>query len=248
MSTYHALELRAEHRASHGLLFTTNYTWAHSIDDASGSAGVSGDGAIKYGPNPYAANDYYTNLSKGNSAFDVRNRFVSSVNYDLPFGRGKYFLKNAPVVVDRVVSGWRAGGIVTMSAGRHFTVGAASSSLNNGASGYPNLICDPNLPSGERNPASWFNTSCFATPTPGALGNEPRNELIGPGINNVDFTLAKDTQITETKALEFRAEAFNIANHPQFDIPGNTLGSSTLGISTVAFAPRQIQFALKFLF
>jgi hypothetical protein len=239
-STYHALQLRAEHRMKRGLLFVGDFTWSHSIDNVSQSTGADGDGGL--------ADPYNRALAKGSSGFDVRHRFALSGSYELPLGKGKAFLASASGIAGALASGWRVGGIATLSDGRAFSVTVAQSALNNGAGGYPNLICDPNLPSGQRDPARWFNTACFANPAAGQVGNEGRNILVGPGVTSVDFTIAKETRLAENKLLEFRAEAFNVANHPQFQLPGGAIGSSTLGVVAVANAPRQIQFGLKLLF
>ena len=109
----------------------------------------------------------------------------------------------------------------------------------------------------ESNPTTkeWFNTAAFAVPAAGTWGNSGRNILEGPGTKTVDFSLFKDTHLTESKVLQLRAEAFNLANTPQFNLPAATAGTAAIGIvssagSDITFqrTERQIQFAAKITF
>ena len=121
--------------------------------------------------------------------------------------------------------------------------------MNNGSTDRPDVSRDPNLPSGQQDPARWFDTTAFSQPANGKFGSLGRNTLVGPGLVNLDFTLARDIRMTENQKLEFRMEAFNFFNHPGFDLPGTTVGTPALGvISNTATSPRQIQFALKYVF
>ncbi len=108
------------------------------------------------------------------------------------------------------------------------------------------LSGDPNLssPSADR----WFNTAAFAFPAPGTFGNAGRNILRGPGYQNVNASLVKNTSLTERLNLQFRAEAFNLFNHPNLNLPDNFLGSPTFGRITSARDPRHLQFGVKLLF
>jgi hypothetical protein len=120
------------------------------------------------------------------------------------------------------------------------------------------VIGNPNLASGERTLTRWFNTDAFLNPalmTPGVFGNGGRNSFVGPGFQNWDMSLLKNFPITERKALQFRAEAFNIFNHANFTGIGTTLmldntGKPTAGFGSVnASAPgRVLSLGLKFLF
>jgi hypothetical protein len=111
------------------------------------------------------------------------------------------------------------------------------------------------LPKGQRTLSHWFNTAAFANPASGTWGNSGRNILQGPGTKTVDFSLFKDTHLTESKVLQLRAEVFNLANTPQFNNPGATVSSPSIGVvssatSDVTFqrTERQIQFAAKITF
>jgi len=177
-----------------------------------------------------------------------------SYSYDLPFGKGKRYLTDDGLI-SKLLSGWQTLGIVTLQSGRPFTVallpeidnsGTGRSVLGFGANDRPNVSGDPNLssPSADR----WFNTAAFAFPAPGTFGNAGRNILRGPGYQNVNASLVKNTLLTERLNLQFRAEAFNLFNHTNLNLPDNFLGSPTFGRITSARDPRHLQFGVKLLF
>jgi hypothetical protein len=174
--------------------------------------------------------------------------------YDLPFGRNGAYLSDDGWLTT-LLTGWQTFGIVTLQTGRPFTVallqeidnsGTGRSLLGFGANDRPNVVADPSLsnPTVER----WFNTSAFVFPPPGTFGNAGRNIVDGPGFQNVNASLVKNTALTERVNLQFRAEFFNIFNHPNFGLPDNFLGSPTFGRITTARDPRHIQFGAKLLF
>jgi hypothetical protein len=108
------------------------------------------------------------------------------------------------------------------------------------------VIGDPN--SGAQTVDRWFNTAAFSFPPPGTFGSAGRNILDGPGFQSVNASLVKNTALTERMSLQFRAEAFNLFNHPNFNLPDNFLGSPTFGRISSARDPRHLQFGLKLLF
>ncbi len=112
----------------------------------------------------------------------------------------------------------------------------------------PVLIGNPNQVAGGQTVDHWFNTAAFALPAFGTEGNVGRNTLVGPRFDNIDFSLLKNTSIREGKSVQFRAEIFNLPNHPNFDLPNNTIDSAQAGGIFSAEASRQIQLALKFVF
>jgi hypothetical protein len=120
------------------------------------------------------------------------------------------------------------------------------SNLGFGANDRPNIVGNPE--SSKQTPDRWFNTSAFAFPQFGTFGDAGRNILAGPDFQNVNASLVKDTKIKESLNIQFRAEVFNLFNHPNFDLPDNFLGSPTFGQVRSAQAPRHIQFGLKLLF
>ena len=241
-SNYNALQTRFQRRWSRGLYALVSYTWSKSIDDASNFFSSAGD------PN-FPQNSYDVAAERGRSNFDVRHRLSASYSYALPFGKGQSGWEGT------LLGGWETHGIITLQSGRPFTVallpeidnsGTGRSILGFGANDRPNLIGNPELSSPTT--LQWFNTAAFAFPAPGTFGDAGRNILDGPGFQNVNASIVKNTTFGERFNLQFRAEAFNLFNHPNFNLPDNFLGSPTFGRITSARDPRHIQFGLKFLF
>jgi hypothetical protein len=246
-SRYDSLQVRFQQRLDFGLAMLGSYTLSKSEDDASNFFSSAGD------PNfPQDSNNLRP--ERGPSNFDTRHRFSLSYAYDLPLGKGKrYFAGDG--WVSTLLSGWQTFGIVTLQSGRPFTVallgeidnsGTGRSALGFGANDRPNLGGDPNLSS--RTPERWFNTSAFVFPAPGTFGNAGRNILTGPGFQNVNASLVKNTALNERFNLQLRAEAFNLFNHPNLNLPDNFLGSPTFGRISSAREPRHLQFGVKLLF
>ncbi len=246
-SNYHALQARYQQRLARGFSGLVSYTWSKSIDDASNFFSSAGD------PN-FPQNSFNVAAERGRSNFDVRHRLSASYSYALPFGKGRQYLADDGLL-STVLSGWETFGIVTLQSGRPFTVallseidnsGTGRSILGFGNNDRPNLVGNPEL----SNPTTsqWFNTAAFTFSAPGTFGNAGRNILDGPGFQNVNASLVKNTTLTEGVILQFRTEAFNLFNHPNFNLPDNFLGSPTFGRITSARDPRRIQFGLKLLF
>jgi hypothetical protein len=148
-------------------------------------------------------------------------------------------------------------GIVQLYDGFPFSV-SSSSGVGDGLTPRAQLVAghgNGSLPSGQRTLAEWFNTAAFANPAPGTWGDSGRNILQGPGTKNVDFSVFKNTHVTESKVLQLRAEFFNLFNTPQFDNPAATVSAGTIGkVSSAGSEPlfqrleRQIQLGAKFTF
>jgi hypothetical protein len=181
--------------------------------------------------------------------------FILSHTYDLPFGQGKALMGNVTGVVDKLISGWQLNGILTFASGQPF--GALVDGDNAVIGGFyaprANRLRDGNLPSGQRTPNRWFDASAFATPPRGTFGNSGRNILDGPGTKLYDFSLFKNTYIGERFNVQFRAEFFNIFNHPNFLAPlgagfDKVNAPASFGIITQARNAREIQFGLKVIF
>jgi hypothetical protein len=204
------------------------------------------------------------------SSQDVPQRLVVSYVLDLPFGHGKRFLSGANGFANGFVSGWGLDGITTFQRGFPVKISWGGSDALTGAglgigSLRPDYIpgCDKNVSgSAVARVKEWFNTACFTAPSgnngsvnipnnPWTFGNEPRVDasLRQQGVVNFDFAVFKRTTIMERLALEFRAEFFNIFNHPQFGPPNGTVTSSTFGqVTNTVNNPRLIQFGLKVVF
>jgi hypothetical protein len=240
VSNYAALELKAEERASRGLTFLAAYTYSRSIDEASTSNGSQQPGE---GPQ----NAYDLAGSRGVSDFDVPHNFVFSGVYDLPFGSGRRFWSGSGWLQSKVLGGWESTGILSLRSGFPFNLTISGDNANIGAATpyqRPTSI-GPLLPSGfHRNIDEWFDTSNLIV-IPYTFGDVGRNSLRQGGYKNLDFGVYKNTKITEKFELQFRAESFNLFNHPNWGVPVSTFGAAQYGQVLSATNPRYIQFALK---
>ena len=262
-SNYNALQISLNKHFSKGMQFLAAYTWSHALDNGSGfeASGFGGGGFGAYGSiratNPFNQALY----NYGNSIFDATQRFVFSYTYELPFA---HFIGH-----NRLTDGWRISGITTFQVGFPLDVvdggyRALADWAYTWTSTYdvPNVVgpaqyCDPrncnfvnSIKGGTtRRTNYWFNPNTFALEPFGTFGNAGRSFLRGPGINNFDFALFKDTKITESTRLELRFEFYNFFNHTQFNPPGTTdVNSSNFGRITGDRGPRLIQLAAKFYF
>jgi hypothetical protein len=158
---------------------------------------------------------------------------------------------NSPgAIAQAIFGGWQISGILALQTGNPLTPVLATDRANIGTSNQrPDLIGDPNL-HGKGTPNQWFNTAAFALPTAGTYGNAGRNIIQGPPIKNVDLALLKRFVISDRQAFQFRAEAFNLTNHTNFDNPNVTFGGATFGriLSANIGHNRQIQFGGKYSF
>jgi len=256
-SNYNSLQVRLEKRYSHGLQYEAAYTYSHALDNASSaSLGSVNNGDFE--------DQRFPNQNYGNADFDVRQRFVFSYVYDLPFGRGRAFAKDASGVLNQIIGDWQMTGVFSAATGNYYTatdINDISGGDCGGTVGYycsrPNLVGNPN--SKPCMPGTLFNTCAFADNTVlGTHGNAGRNIIEGPGYKTWDTSLVKQFPISEDKHLEFRAEFFNVLNHVNYlfgqfgaisaEPTPLELGQSGFGFPLAARAPRQIQFALKFYF
>jgi len=110
----------------------------------------------------------------------------------------------------------------------------------------PNVLGNPN--SGPKSTQQWFNTNVFSLPSAYSFGNTPRNSVVGPGLIDVDASLQKTWPMRDSINLQFRAEAYNLQNRPNFNLPGRIFGASNLGVVSSALDPRQMQFAMRLTF
>jgi hypothetical protein len=235
---YHSLQTSLEHRFSKGLNLITNYTWGHVIDDSQCRGGCKSGSTA--GPFPvYSPN---RRLDRGNSDIDLRQRWAMMISYAPPIRTSSKGVEAA------LLKGWQLNAVAAIQSGQTFSIQNASARDNTGNGDRPNVIGDPY--SGTQTPNQWFNIAAFAPQTLYTLGSVGRNTMFGPPMKNVDFSGFKDFQLKEHTALQFRAELFNVLNHPNFGQPANSLGSGTFGVisGTGNYLPRNIQLALKLLF
>jgi hypothetical protein len=229
-SAYNSGQLRLEKRFSQGLSFQASYTYSKAIDDQSGpfpSDYVSESGVSQ---------DFFNRRGdRGRASFDRKHAFVYNALYELPFGPGKRWGHDLGGFGGKFSQGWRVGGIISLLSGPPFTANLGS--FNNSGT-FASFPADrPNLIAGAKpcgaaqlsKPSQWFDPSIFVLPAAGKFGNAGRNILCGPGLKNFDFSLSKDTKLAERLGLEFRAEFFNLFNHPNFDVPVNTQGPNGNG-------------------
>lgn len=241
-SSYNALIVRLERRMARGLSFVAGYTLGKSIDTASGLNGTN-----------QPQDNYNLAAERGLSDFDVRHRVVLSSTWELPFGQGRRWATNG--VGARLLGDWQFSQIVTLQSGQPMSAilpTALSGTQSNGTD-RPDLIANPNLPTGERTPNRWFNTGAFQEPpiffdAMGSFsipGNSGRNVITGPGFHAWDASLERRIRLSERANLVLRGEVFNLINHPNFDRPGLIFGTSNFARISSAQNSRQIQFSLK---
>lgn len=243
-SLYHAFTLRAEKRFSDGLNALVSFTAGKLIDDASQTVTFLGEAGTKQ--------DFYNRQAERSvSAQDVSRRLVVSTNYELPFGRGKRMLANSHKAVEFALGGWQVNGIYTFQTGVPLKISNGGNNTNLGSPGQrPNnngtsaLLDDPTM-------LKYFNTSVFSQAPNFTFGNLARTlpDVRTPSQVNLDASLFKRFRATERASFEFRAEAFNLANHPTWGNPGvDVTNSGSFGVITTKNGSRVLQLALKFLF
>jgi hypothetical protein len=256
-SAYNSLQVGLTHRASSNLIYQFSYTYSHCIDSAYTYGGLGFNNSSSAITNPYN-----WNADKGNCSFDLRQNLSINAVYIFPF-KGNRFKE-----------GWQLSGITSWHSGVPFSLGEGDQAdlQNSFDTERPNYTpnapgCNNNLYANQ-NATQWFNESCFQASTYGTVGNLGRNNMRGPGYADTDFGLTKNTRINERVSLQFKAELFNIFNHPNFAPPDGAIinaGPTTVGPTTsyaasgaqltalvgsggIAGVSRQTQFSLKLLF
>ena len=251
-SSYNALEVSLRKRFSQGMSFLLSYTWSKVIDDVS-SFNITGSEAKPVaGENDLAQDPFNLAAERGPSLFDARNRFVASYVWDLPFwNRPQNWYQS-------VLGGWQLDGIATLMSGTPFTVFDSNDVSAQGSApeitGFsaqrPNLVGNPNH--GPRKVSAWLNASAYqrldTVANAGQFGTEGRNVNTSPGYADWDFAALKNFKVTESTQIQFRAELFNILNRTNFHLPDCDISSPTFNYILEADPPRQVQFALKFMF
>ncbi len=266
-SVYHSLQTNFRTQSWRGFSGFASYIWSKSLDDA--SDGIDFNFATAALPQ----NSFDLHAEHGPSTFDTRHRFSLALDYDVP---------RLPRLGQRLAEGWRLNWIVTAQSGRPvpiITSNDTSAFFNQNFNTQSNFHQRPNLVAGVNpilsnwSPATgYLNPLAFQQPADGTFGNLGRDSIYGPGYWNVDFSLAKSTQIFDRLNLQFRAEFFNIFNHPNFALPNGTINpgvnadgtanpdAGPAGVITQTpdvaqgnpglggGGPRVLQFALRFVF
>jgi hypothetical protein len=234
MAHYNALQTSLEKRFSSGYYALISYTYSKCTDNGT-SEGAPIDLALL--PENYAVCNY-----------DMTNNLTISSVYDLPFGRDRMFMSHANWFVNGVLGGWQIAGIFTGRTGAPFTPVIGSDVANVGVSSeWPNRIGSGKL--SNPSPARWFDPSAFSIPAAYTYGNSRRNILRSDRLVDLDTTVKKNFAFNESKVLEVRVEAFNLANHPTFSAPNATIGTASAGtVTSTLNANRVLQGAVKFFF
>lgn len=242
-SNYNSVQAKFERRASKGLSFLGTYTYGHSLDDAPTPLGSTGDGGYR-GTNVLPIQYDYSN-----SPFDVRHRVTVNGNWELPVGKGRGYMNNAPRAVDYLIGGWSASLVFRAQTGEPFTVGTANYTAPGGATSHALRVAAPfstniappvnggttTCPNQVRTAAHWYNPCAFANPV--LTGNDipvgaiirgaaalpylgsPRNNWYAPGYERVDMSLFKSFTTFREQSFQFRIDGFNILNTPSFGTP-----------------------------
>ena len=253
---YNALQTSLNKQFSNGFNLLVAYTFSKNLGNADGNVGS------------YIQNSHDPGAEYGPAAPDLRHRLSISYLYELPVGHGRHFLQDMNGVGEAILGGWQVAGITTIQSGEAETAVLSYDPTNTGSfSPRPDMIAKPSDFSfnvggqqcsrpGHQTLDCWYNQAAFAIPAlaPGQstatmFGNSPIGNLRGPDLVDFDFVLQKDFTIHEAQRLQFRAEFFNIFNHPNFGLPGVYVDvPGGAGITNTATDNRQIEFALKYTF
>jgi hypothetical protein len=240
-SNYHSLQFKLTKRFATGDSIVVAYTFAKLISDGGDNAW---DSALW-------RNYHCRSCEKSVSSYDQRGRLVANFNYELPLGKGKKIGTGWNSFMNGVLGQWKINGIFTLNSGNPLEFAApGNTSFSFGGRQFPNTNGQD---ASFDNPTidEWFDTSTFSIPEPYTFGNMGRlhPSLRTDFIEAFDFSIFKNFTVTERLKVQFRAEWFNLANHPIFGFPGTTPGRSNFGVVTSqANRPRQTQLALKIIF
>jgi hypothetical protein len=223
-STYNAMQLVFQRRHRNGLTIGSNYVLGHTVWTQ---------------PSPNDVNV----IDRFDADFDIRQRFVFSANYELPFG------KSSSGVAKHLLDGWQINSVAYLQSGLPFNVTNSTARANTSAGNdRPNLTGDPTV----SNPTveQWFNIAAFTPQTINTIGNAPRNALHGPPQRRLDLSVFKAVSLGGSASAQFRIECYNLTNTPSFANPNAALGAPGFGsVTSIGNSiPRQMQFAVKVLF
>jgi hypothetical protein len=240
---YAGLTAKWEKRFSQGLQYLVAYTWGHAL----ATSGTPLSGSSGFGPkDPRNYSDAYSS-----AAWDIRHSMTGSWLYDLPIGRGKA-LDVQNKFANGLLGNWQVNGILTLRTGSPYTIGT-NQCVGSFGNCTPDLVAGKNpndAPSGGRTVDQWFDTSAVVRPTPGTPGNLGLQSNNQPGQAYMDLSLFKGIRFNERFQMQFRAEAFNLTNTPQFGAPNRIQGDPNFGriFTTQDGTQRRTQFALRFMF
>jgi hypothetical protein len=262
-SNYNSLQMQLNRKMSHGLAFTTSYTWSHWLDYRSTwhalTSSASATEFNSWGASGYSLDPTDLHLEYGNASFDIRHRLTNTFVWELPW------MKDQRGVAGKIFGGWQTNYLLSLQSGFPFTVGIKSDLNGDGFRNdrvnqfnFGNSFKFTNgqfLEGSGSNPGESFMTSLMlpqidtvTTVAPGQNGNLGRNTFRGPGFATVDFSAFKSIPITERFKMEFRAEFYNLFNRVNLYPPDARINSGTFGLSQQSFDPRVIQLGLRMSF
>lgn len=238
-NNYNSLQLNFRKRLSHGLTFTTAYTWSKGMGYGGDEAGGGQSGFM----NNFDIRSQYAPLN-----YDRTHMLVVSHLYELPIGKSKRWLSNQPVLT-QMFGNWQVNGILRSVTGTPMTITADSTPCNcpgNSITADALKPCDKLGGTGPRQ--KFFDVSAFGQPGANRWGTAGRNTVRGPGMINYDFSVFKDFNVYERAKIEFRTEFYNLTNTPHFNNPVTNFNAGNFGEVTSAYGQRNIQFALRVIF
>lgn len=252
-SYYNGLQFKIDRHFGHGLSFLGTYTWSKVMSDAEDLLD-SNDKSYRAASLP----GFGIQRDYGLAEYDVRNAVHFSGGYELPFGHGKQFLTNMKRIPNAILGGWSTNWILTLEDGQPQTIPCViATTANFGCNAF--FVPGANPIGGPHDVNNYYNAAAFTNPPVAtAVGQTDfaplggmQSQVVGPGFHRMDWSLFKQFQTSERTHMEFRAEFFNLTNHPNFSRPSDTNFSDlTFGVITSTRDspndPREIQFALKF--
>jgi len=249
---YNSLQFKAETKApKYGLYALVAYTYSRTYDNGL-SDGLGSELSAPYFPLPN-----WQNLDWSLSQINLNHSFTGSVIYDLPFGHGKKFGGNLNDTANAILGGFQLTLIERISSGFPVPLidsnNQSGTAFNSGGDSYnfnrPNQVRPCSVYNANHSQHQWINPSCFYAPAPGELGDAARVPVVGPDFVNSDLSLIKKIALPGKVDMNFRAEFFNLFNHPQYGMPVNDFNASGFGtVNSTVNNPRLIQLALKLTF
>ncbi len=242
-SIMHSATLGLGRMFSRGARVGGSYTFAKSIDNASGVGG---------GRLTVVQDDRNIDAERSLSSFDQRHRFNTQFSYELPLGERRKYLSNVGPFLQAIVAGWNFNGTFQLASGSPVTARLLGNVANNSGTGSNNAERPDatgsivSLPRGERTTGHYFNTQAFAIPAPGVFGNAGRNTIPGPGSNTLNMAMRKSFRLADgNRRLEFRWQVSNVLNHPNWSGLGTTVNALNFGRVTGTRAMRQMDFNIR---
>jgi hypothetical protein len=252
-TTYNSFQVKAETKTpKYGLYALVAYTYSHTYDNGL-SDGLGSELSAPYFPLPN-----WQKLDWSLSQIDLNNSFTGSIIYDLPFGKGKMFGGDWNSATNAILGDWQATLIERVSSG--FPVPLIDSANNSGTTfntggndfnyNRPNQVANCNPYAADHGKYQWINQACFVAPPANELGNAARVPVVGPDFVNSDVSVIKTFPMPREMGLNFRAEFFNLGNHPQYGAPIADINEGSLfgKVNSTVNNPRLVQLALKLTF